>query len=108
MFDTTLAATLAATSTFTGDRTVASVAALIALAGTVAGGLALARPAVRRSVVALGAGAVGLLVGGLVVVTADGGPGTGNGIVGGYVALALGLLAVVCGGAALARTRRVM
>ena len=40
------------------------------------------------------------------VAAADGGPGTGYGIVGGYVALVVGLIAVVLGGLALSRARR--
>jgi len=104
-FDAVLAAS-ADVPTVTGDRIVATVAALIALAGAIVGGLALARPTGRRrSAAALVAGVIGLVVGALVVVTADGGPGTGNGVVGGYAALVLGLLAVVFGGSALARTR---
>ena len=55
---------------------------------------------------ALVAGVAGVLVGALVVATADGGPGTGNGIVGGYAALALGLIAALLGGLAFARSRR--
>ncbi len=47
-----------------------------------------------------------MVVGGLVVATADGGPGTGNGIVGGFAALAIGLIAAILGGLALARSRR--
>ena len=105
-----LAASTVDASTLTGDRVVASAAAVVALAGAIIGGLALARPAgrggKRRSGAALVAGAAGGLVGALVVATADGGPGTGNGIVGGYAALVLGLLAALLGGLALARTRR--
>ena len=36
----------------------------------------------------------------------DGGPGTGNGVVGGAVALVLGLIALSLGGLALGRCRR--
>ncbi|MFC7641205.1 DUF6223 family protein [Streptosporangium lutulentum] len=43
---------------------------------------------------------------GLVVAAADGGPGTGYGIVGGYLALAVGLIAMALAGLALARSRR--
>lgn len=91
-------------STFTPERIVGAVAALAALAGVVAGVLALSRPA-PRSLIALVAGLFGIIVGGLVVVTADGGPGTGNGIVGGWVALALGLIAIALGGVARSRAR---
>ena len=52
------------------------------------------------------AGLIGMVLGGLVVATADGGLGTGNGIVGGFVALVIGLIATVLGGLALARSRR--
>jgi hypothetical protein len=78
-------------------------AALLGLAGVVAGGLALARG--RGAALALGTGLTGAVIGGLVVAAADGGPGTGYGIVGGYAALAIGLVAVVLGGLALARSR---
>ena len=55
---------------------------------------------------ALVAGLIGMVIGGLVVAAADGGPGTGNGLVGGFVALVMGLIAMVLGGLALARSRR--
>jgi hypothetical protein len=96
--------------TLTLDRAVATVAALVALAGAIVGGLALARSAgasvTRRSFVALTAGVVGTFVGILVLATADGGPGTGNGVVGGYAGVVLGLIAAVLGGLALLRSRR--
>jgi hypothetical protein len=84
-------------------------AGLLALAAAVVGGLALARTGTgtRRAVVALAAGATAAVVGGLVVATADGGPGSGSGIVGGAVALLVGLVAMALGGLAMARTRRV-
>jgi hypothetical protein len=47
-----------------------------------------------------------LTTGRLVGAVADGGPGTGNGVVGGAVALVLGLIATVLGWRALARSRR--
>ncbi|WP_238015046.1 DUF6223 family protein [Dactylosporangium sp. AC04546] len=78
------------------DRVVATAGALVALAGTVAGALA-RRNRRRNGTVALAAGAVGVVVGVLIIVTADGGPGTGNGIVGGYAAVVLGLVAVALG-----------
>ncbi|MER7457429.1 DUF6223 family protein [Micromonospora sp. NPDC126480] len=105
-----LAASTVDAYTLTGDRLVATVAAIATLAAVIIGGLALARPAGRsgrrNALVAVVAGVTGTLVGGLVVGTADGGPGTGNGIVGGYAALVLGLVAALLGGLALARTRR--
>ena len=96
--------------TLTLDRAVATAAALVSLAAAILGGLALARSAgssvLRRSSVALAAGAAGTFVGILVLATADGGPGTGNGVVGGYVGVILGLIAVVLSGLALLRSRR--
>ncbi|MGC0334153.1 hypothetical protein RKD23_007143 [Streptomyces sp. SAI-170] len=100
--------------TMTAGRLTAVVAALIGLAGLVAGASALARAvgrigwgdARRNAVVALVACPVGMLLGGLVVVTADGGLGTGNGLGGGIVAVLLGLGGVVLGRLALARSRR--
>ena len=104
-----LAASTVDTYTLTGDRVVASSAALVALAGAVSGALALLRRSGRGrslSFAALAAGAIGLLLGGLVVATAEGGPGSGSGVVGGWVALALGVPAVGLGGAALLVRRR--
>ncbi|MFB6958427.1 DUF6223 family protein [Streptomyces sp. NPDC056309] len=98
----------------TTGRLVGGTAALVALAGVVVGGLALARPAGRagagnrrsRALVALVAGLFGMVVGALNLAVADGGPGTGNGVVGGAMALVLGLIAAVLGRLALARSRR--
>ena len=55
---------------------------------------------------ALALGPIGMVIGGLVVATADGGLGTGNGLGGGIVAMILGLLGMALGGLALARSRR--
>jgi len=100
------------TYALTSGRLVASLAALVALAGVIVGGIALARArrdatrgGRRASVVSLASGLAGVLAGGLVVAAADGGPGSGSGIVGGFVALVLGLAAVVLGGLARARVR---
>src|SRR5690348_574827 len=92
--------------TLTTDRLVATLAVLVWVAGAIAGGLALARPSLRRSAVALAAGVIGTVTGAIVVATADGGPGTGNGVVGGWAALAIGLVALVLGGVATSRARR--
>jgi hypothetical protein len=71
----------------------AIVAGLLGLAGVI---IALSRLLGRRGpVVALTAGLLGMALGGLVVATSDGGIGTGNGLGGAYVALVLGLAAVV-------------
>jgi len=94
----------------TTDRAFATAAALVALAGAVFGGLALR--AVRRSrggrrsaLAAVALTALGAVVGVIVVVTADGGLGTGNGIAGGYIAIVVGAVGAVLAGLALARGR---
>jgi hypothetical protein len=98
--------------TLTAGRAWSLVGALLGLAGVVAGGLALARPAGRLgtggrgAAAALAAGLAGAVVGGLVVAAAEGGPGTGYGIVGGFLSLVVGLVAAALGGLALARSRR--
>jgi hypothetical protein len=56
--------------------------------------------------VALVAGLIAVVNGGLNLAIANGGPGTGNGVVGGAAALVLGLIAMALGGLALARSRR--
>ena len=98
----------------TGGRVAGSVAALLALAGVVIGGLTLRRSAARLAaghgrrapIVAVVTGSTGVVIGGLVLAVADGGPGTGNGVVGGWAAVAFGLIAVALGMLALARSRR--
>ncbi|MFY1683195.1 DUF6223 family protein [Micromonospora sp. WMMD730] len=97
-------------TTMSVGRLGATVAVLLGLAGSVVAGLALRRTpdAGRRGgVLAVTAGVVGVALGGLVVASADGGVGTGNGRGGGYVALVVGLLAAGLGALALARRRRV-
>jgi Na+-driven multidrug efflux pump len=56
--------------------------------------------------VALVSGLIAVLNGALNLAVADGGPGTGNGVVGGALALVLGLIAMVLGRLALTRSRR--
>ena len=51
-------------------------------------------------------GPIGLVMGGLVVATADGGLGTGNGLGGAMIAMVVGLIGMILGGLALARFRR--
>ncbi|GAB2781361.1 DUF6223 family protein [Amycolatopsis magusensis] len=89
--------------TLTAGRFWATSAALLGLAGTILGGLALARAARKTAWVASASGLVALTGGVLNLATADGGPGTGNGVVGGVAAVGLGLLALVLGGRALTR-----
>src|SRR5262245_44197086 len=95
----------------TAGRFWSLVAAFLGLAGACVGGRALARATGRLTgrpgaIVSLAAGAAGTVVGGLVVAAADGGPGTGYGIVGGYVALVVGVIAIGLGGLVLSRARR--
>jgi hypothetical protein len=97
----------------TTRRLWATTAAGLALLGVASGGLALARPSGRfgaysgrLSGVALTAGLIAVLNGALNLAVADGGPGSGNGVVGAAGALVLGLIAMGAGGLALARSRR--
>jgi Family of unknown function (DUF6223) len=98
----------------TARRLWATTAAVLALAGVLTGGLALARPASRfgtasgrlGGIVALVTGFVAAVNGGLNLALATGGPGTGNGVVGGAAAFVLGLIALAIGGLALARCDR--
>lgn len=103
----------------TPQRLWATTAAVLALVGVVIGGLALVRPASRfgiasaprgfplGTIVALVAGLIAVVNGGLNLAVANGGPGTGNGVVGSAGALVLGLIAMAVGGLALARSRRI-
>jgi hypothetical protein len=59
------------------------------------------------AIVALVAGLMAAFNGGLNLAIATGGPGTGNGVIGGAAALVLGLIAMALGGLALARSRRI-
>ena len=93
-------------TTFTPRRTAASLAVVVALIGAVAGGRAMARAGDRGAIVSLVLGPVGVLGGGLVVASANGGLGTGNGLGGGVVAMVVGLIAMTLGGLALSRSRR--
>lgn len=104
----------------TTGRLLSVVAGVAALAGLVIGGLALARSNGRAggrlgsrlgsgrrwATAALVAGLAGTAGGGLVVAVADGGPGSGSGIVGGVAALVIGLIATALGWLTLARSRR--
>ena len=83
-------------------RLVGTVAALVAVAGAVVGWRALKRsrrvPNGRKgAITAVVAGLVGMATGALVVAAADSGPGSGQGVVGGYAGLVIGLIAAVLG-----------
>jgi hypothetical protein len=92
----------------TARRLWASSVVVLALVG-----VALSRPANRfvtawgrlGTIVTLVSGLIAVVNGGLVLAIANGGPGSGNGVVGGAAALVLGLIATVLGGLALARRR---
>ncbi|MFI5615611.1 DUF6223 family protein [Amycolatopsis sp. NPDC051903] len=98
--------------TLTAARFWATSAALLGLAGAVIGGLALAR-SIRRignggkkgALVALASGLIAAVGGAVNLAVADGGPGTGNGVIGGALALLVGLIATVLGGLVLTRAR---
>lgn len=90
--------------TLTGGRFWSLVGVALGLAGVVVGGMALSRRGGRKAIVALVLGLAGAFIGGVVVAAADGGPGTGAGIVGGFVALVVGLIGAGLGW--LARARR--
>lgn len=91
----------------------ATTVAVLALVSVAIGGLALVRPAGRFSsgssrrgpIVALVVGLIATVNGALNVAVANGGPGTGNGVVGGAAAFVLGLIGIAIAGLALARRR---
>jgi hypothetical protein len=90
----------------TPRRLWATTVALLGLVGVVIGGLALARPVNRFGIpcgrhgpmLALIAGLLAAVNGGLNLALANGGPGTGNGVVGGAAAFVLGVIAVAIAG----------
>ena len=97
----------------TPRRLWASAASGVALVSVVIGGLALRRSVHistgkwrMGAIVALVAGVIAAVNGGLNLATAKGGPGSGNGVVGAAAALVLGLIAMVLCGLALSRSRR--
>ena len=71
------------------------VGAALGIVGVVFGVSALAR--LRGALVAVALGTAGVVIGAVVVLMAEGGPGTGYGIVGGYVSAVVGLAGVVLG-----------
>src|SRR5437762_5434525 len=89
----------------TPRRLWATTVAVLALVGVVIGGLALRRSTGMGAIVALVAGLIAVVNGGLNLAIAKGGPGTGHGVVGGAAALVLGLIALAIGRLALARCR---
>lgn len=98
----------------TARRLWASAIAIVGLIGTGVGALSLARPTHRLgratgrsgAVVALTAGGLALVNGILNVGTADGGPGSGNGVVGAAAACVLGAISTALGLTALQLRRQ--
>jgi hypothetical protein len=96
----------------TPRRLWATTAAMVALVSVVIGGLALRRSDISNgkwrmgAIVALVAGVIAAVNGGLNLATAKGGPGSGNGVVGAAAALVLGLIGIVVSGLALSWSRR--
>jgi hypothetical protein len=91
----------------THQRVWASIAGGVALVSVVTGGVALTRRAPRLAIAAMIAGLIGAINGALVLAVANGGPGSGNGVIGGAAAFVLGIAAVALGGFAVSRTRTV-
>jgi hypothetical protein len=86
---------------------------VLALAGVVIGSVAMYRAGRRidnhgrrGAVAAMVAGLIAAFNGGLNLAVATGGPGSGNGVIGGAGAFVLGMFAMTLGGLALARSRR--
>ena len=108
----TLQPLLAAITIAGSGRLGPTLAAALGLTGTIIGGLALARAKRRTrsetdnrsphglSIAAFALGSTSLVLGALFLATADGGPGTGNGVVGSAAAILLGPIALVLGGLA--------
>lgn len=97
----------------TTRRLWATTSGLLALISVVISGIALVRSTNRFSaagrlgvIVALAAGLVAVVNGALVLAVANGGLGSGNGVVGGAAALVLGLIGMIIGGLALNRSHR--
>lgn len=97
----------------TPRRLWATTAVALGLAGVIIGSMALMR-ADRRvgnrgrngAILALVAGIIAVVNGGLNLALATGGPGSGNGVIGGAAAFVLGLIGMALGGLALSRSRR--
>ncbi len=98
----------------TPRRLWATTVVVLSLVGVIIAGLAIYRArnpigshGRRGPTVALVAGLIAVINGGLNLAVANGGPGNGNGVVGGAAAFVLGLTAIALGGLALSRSRRI-
>jgi hypothetical protein len=97
----------------TPRRVWATAAVALGLAGVIIGSMALVRATCgignrgrNGAILSLVAGIIALVNGGLNLAVAIGGPGSGNGVVGGAAAVVLGVIATALGGLVLSRTRR--
>jgi energy-converting hydrogenase Eha subunit A len=97
----------------TPRRIWATIAIALGLAAVIAGSTALVRAARRignrghnGAILALVAGFLAVMNGGLNLAVATGGPGSGNGVVGGAAAFVLGFIGIALGGLTLSRGRR--
>lgn len=98
----------------TSRRVWAIATDLLAIFGLVIGGLGLRRSSGYtssklkiRSTVAIAAGLIAMVSGGLNLALATGGPGSGNGVIGGAAAVVLGLFATVLGAIAFNRYQKI-
>lgn len=78
----------------------------LSLIGVVVGALGLLALTRRRGLWAVVLGGIGAVIGLVVVLMAEGGPGTGYGIVGGFASLVVGVGGLVFGGLAMRRAAR--
>lgn len=97
----------------TPRRLWATTTVVLGLAGVIIGSIALVRAGCQignhgrnGAILALVAGIIAVVNGALNLAVATGGPGTGNGVVGGAAAFVLGLAGMALGGLALSRSRR--
>jgi hypothetical protein len=99
----------AGVSDMSPGRLGAVAAAALALIGVFLGGRALARPAGRTGAAprtGMILGLIAIALGALIIATSDGSVETGNGLGGATVAVVTGLIALVLGRLARARSRR--
>ncbi len=89
----------------TAARLMATVVALLGVAGVVVGVRARSRSRRGGALFAVATGVIATVGGVVTLAVADGGPGTGNGVVAGWAAVVLGPVAVALGGLVLARAR---
>ena len=97
----------------TPRRIWATMALALGIAGVIAGSMTLMGAARRignrgrnGAILALVAGILAVIHGGLNLAIATGGPGSGNGVIGGAAAFVLGLIGMALGGLSLFRSRR--